>query len=74
MASSLTVVPGISLACAVADNTAYCWGYNGTGKLGIGGMDATKTSPVPVNVSGVLSGKNITTVGVGRYNSVVFAS
>ncbi len=50
---------GYSHTCAIADSQAYCWGRNNYGQLGDGTI-ADKTSPVAVNVSGVLSGKGVT--------------
>jgi len=50
-------------ACAVytSDSTAHCWGQNDYGQLGDGTINQ-KTTPVAVNASGVLAGKNITQV------------
>ncbi len=50
---------GYSHTCAVADGQAYCWGRNNYGQLG-DNTTADKTSPVAVNVAGVLSGKGVT--------------
>lgn len=49
-------------SCAVASNgQAYCWGDNSAGQIG-DGTSTMRSSPVAVRVSGVLSGKQITSV------------
>ncbi len=49
-------------SCAVASNgQAYCWGDNSAGQIG-DGTSIGRSSPVAVSVSGVLSGKQITSV------------
>lgn len=49
-------------SCAVASNgQAYCWGDNSAGQIG-DGTSIRRSSPVAVSVSGVLSGKQITSV------------
>jgi alpha-tubulin suppressor-like RCC1 family protein len=59
------VTVGTSFACALDyTGTAYCWGHNGEGELGI---NSTTDSHVPaaVTTSGVLSGKTLTQVSAG---------
>ena len=60
--------------CAIAsDNKAYCWGYNYYGQLGNNGAQGYYASnwnvPTAVSTSGVLSGKNLVSVSVGRNHS-----
>jgi len=60
--------------CAIAsDNQAYCWGYNYYGQLGNNGAQGYYASnsniPVAVSTSGVLSGKNLVSISVGRAHS-----
>ncbi len=56
--------------CAVADGKPYCWGYGGTGRLGTGNQ-ASSYVPLPVYVSGALSGKTIRTLSVGWNHACV---
>ncbi|GMA24370.1 hypothetical protein GCM10025864_21290 [Luteimicrobium album] len=58
------VAVGATSACAVLGGSAYCWGGNTLGQLGNSSTTST-TSPVAVNVAGVLSGKTVTHVAVG---------
>lgn len=52
---------GYSHTCAVADGQAYCWGRDDLGQLGDNdATNSSKSSPVAVNVAGVLSGKGVT--------------
>jgi alpha-tubulin suppressor-like RCC1 family protein len=59
--------------CAIANGAAYCWGYNNYGQLG-DNSTTQRTSPVAVNVAGVLSGKTITQIGAGDYHSCALTS
>ena len=61
---SITV--SYNYACSIAsDDQAYCWGYNGNGRLG---NNSTTNSlvPVAVYVNGALSGKIITSIESGN--------
>lgn len=63
---------GTGFACAIADNTPYCWGWNNRGQLGNG---ATTDSLVPVAVdTTALAGKEITALTSGSDHSCVIAS
>lgn len=61
-----------SLACAVADGDAYCWGYSAWSSrlLGTGTDIANSTVPVPVTKAGVLSGKTLVSVEVAGEQGV----
>ena len=60
--------------CAIAsDNLAYCWGNNGTGRLG-NNSTTSSSVPVAVNTSGVLSGKTIRYIATGNQHSCAIAS
>jgi alpha-tubulin suppressor-like RCC1 family protein len=52
-------------SCAVADGQAYCWGYNGDGRLG---NNSNTDSPVPVAVAG-LTDKTVTAISAGGAHS-----
>lgn len=55
--------------CAVANSQAFCWGADWAGTLGNDTTIATSRVPVAVNTAGVLSGKSITSIGIGWYHS-----
>lgn len=56
---------GFDSTCAVADGAVYCWGRNPNGQLG-NNSTVNSSIPVAVTTTGVLSGKTITDVSVGR--------
>lgn len=69
-----SIAAGYYHTCAIAsDDQAYCWGYNNYSQLG---NNSTTTSRVPVAVTntGVLAGKTVKSITVGRYHSCVLAS
>ena len=59
--------------CAIADGEAYCWGSNylggGYGNLRGGAYD----SPLPVKVSGLIEGKNVTSISKSYYHGCMVA-
>lgn len=59
--------------CAIADGAAYCWGYGYSGQLGNGVAGNTST-PVAVNVSGVLAGKTVTAISGQSAHTCAVAS
>jgi alpha-tubulin suppressor-like RCC1 family protein len=66
----LSVSSGGEHTCAIAsDNTAHCWGKNDDGRLGLGYINAKQTVPNPVQTTGVLSGKTLTDIQAGSYNT-----
>ncbi|MFT4186029.1 MAG: hypothetical protein QM613_02205, partial [Micrococcaceae bacterium] len=56
-----------------SDNTLYSWGNGAYGRLGRGSTTSSSV-PVAVTMTGVLSGKTITDISAGNYNSYVVAS
>jgi alpha-tubulin suppressor-like RCC1 family protein len=52
------------------DNNLYAWGNNGFGQVG-DGTTTDRPSPVAVNMTGVLSGKNITMMVTGMTSCVL---
>lgn len=69
---------GISInarnACAW-DDSAYCWGDNGYGQLGVGSQPPWESfTPAAVNTSGALNGKDIDHVSVGTYSTCALDS
>ena len=53
-------------ACALdSTGAAYCWGNNDNGQLG-DGSTTDSSVPVAVDISGVLAGKTLTQITVGR--------
>ena len=61
-----------SLALA-DDGKVYAWGRNDFGQLGDGTTDP-RTSPVAVDVTGVLAGKTVVAIGGGHTHSLVLTS
>lgn len=65
---------GDTHACAVAtDGIAYCWGNNANGQLG-NNTTTTSSIPVPVDLTGVLSGKTILHISASSYFTCAIAS
>ncbi len=54
--------------CAIASGVAYCWGFAGDGELGNNSI-TNATSPVAVTATGVLSGKTMTSISGGYFNT-----
>jgi alpha-tubulin suppressor-like RCC1 family protein len=69
--TSITV--GSNHSCVVADEAAYCWGYNYSGQVGNSSTTAVVNVPVAVTSSGVLSGKKVTSVANGYNHSCAIA-
>ena len=65
-------VTGISAGeahvCAVASGQAFCWGFNGQGQLG-NGNNVAASAPVAVDVTGILAGKNVSSISSGGYST-----
>ena len=56
-----------------SDGSIFSWGYNYYGQLG-DGTTTSRLSPVSVNMSGVLNGKNIIQVSTGTYHTIALSS
>ncbi len=56
---------GVDHTCATVDGQVYCWGYNQWGQLG-DGTTTTRFTPTPVDTSGVLGGRQVTDLAIGR--------
>ena len=63
--TATNITTGWRHSCAIANNQVHCWGENGAGQLGNGLTTDTATSTV---VSGLLSGKNATSITAGMVN------
>ena len=60
------IATGDFSTCAVdAAGAAYCWGWNGYGELGNGSNAYYLSSPVAVDMNGVLAGKSLTQITGG---------
>ena len=70
--NSITCGGGHSLVLA-SDGKIYSFGWNNFGQLG-NGNNSDSNVPVAVNMSGVLSGKTITSLAGGFYHSIALAS
>ena len=64
--------------CAIAsDDTAYCWGDNGSGQLGdnqISGYESHIPVPISANSSGLLNGKTVKQISTGYYHTCALAN
>jgi alpha-tubulin suppressor-like RCC1 family protein len=68
------ITTGNAFTCAIAsDNKAYCWGNGVNGRLG-DNTTTSKTAPVAVYGSGVLSGKTIKAISAGSVHACAIAS
>ena len=71
------VAAGDDHTCALtSDKGIFCWGGNFYGQLGNGtsGFGSDSLVPVPVDTSGVLSGKTLTSVSAGRSHTCVVSA
>lgn len=61
------IAAGSAHTCAISsEGKVYCWGYNSRGQLGVGDRSDRST---PVLVSGILSGKVITSIAAGDFHT-----
>lgn len=61
-----SVSAGRDFSCGIASGgSAYCWGTNGNGELGIGSFGGTSNVPVAVSVAGVLAGRRLLQIDLG---------
>jgi alpha-tubulin suppressor-like RCC1 family protein len=67
-----SISAGLSRTCAVADGRAVCWGFNGGG-LG-NNSAADSTTPVSVDVSGVLAGTRVSAISTAGVTAALAAS
>ncbi len=58
--------------CAVADGRAFCWGNNGTGRLGDNSI-TQRLLPVAVYVGTLMAGRQVTEVSAGYAHSCAIA-
>lgn len=72
--SWVQVSVGQQYECGIASNSlAYCWGNNASGQFG-NNSTASSSIPVPVDTSGVLSGKTILSISAGLNQTCAVAS
>jgi len=65
---------GANDACAMTfDNKAYCWGYNGYGRLGNNSI-INSSIPIQVDITGILSGKTFKYIKAGYQQTCAVAS
>ena len=65
---------GTGHSIAISNNgTIFLWGFNKFGELGDGTTKTDKFYPVPMNMTGILSGKNITQA-CGAYYTIALSS
>jgi len=69
---AVTSGPGHSVALS-SDGTVAAWGWGGYGQLGNGATEDSRT-PVPLDMTGVLSGKMVVSVSAGSSHSVALCS
>ena len=70
--SSITAGSSHSLALT-SDGMVFGWGYNISGQLG-DGTTTQRTTPVAVNMNGVLLGKIVVMIGAGERHSLALTS
>ncbi len=58
--------------CAVADGLAFCWGANGSGRLGNNSTTASRV-PVAVTTTGVLNGRTVSAISAGGSHTCAIA-
>lgn len=63
----------LSSLALCSDGTPVAWGYNGDGELGNNSYTYSSV-PVAVTTSGVLAGKNITSLSAGAYHALILCS
>ena len=68
-----SISAGSNHTCAIASGAAYCWGNNGSGKLG-NSSTGDSNFPVAVTSTGVLTGKTITSISAGSNHTCAIAS
>ncbi|MDB5163016.1 MAG: Outer rane autotransporter barrel [Candidatus Saccharibacteria bacterium] len=67
------VSTGGAFSCGIYNNEAYCWGDNSFGQLGNNSKTQSRV-PTPVDTSGVLAGKTITSISAGDYRACLVTS
>jgi alpha-tubulin suppressor-like RCC1 family protein len=69
------ITAGTSHACALtSDNLAYCWGANSDGRIGNNVTSSSVSSPAAVTMTGILSGKTISSIAAGGIHTCAIAS
>ena len=58
--------------CAVADGMAFCWGANGSGRLGNNSTTASRV-PVAVTTTGLLNGRTVSAISAGGSHTCAIA-
>ena len=66
------IATGDAYSCLVAGGQAYCWGSNSRGQLGNGTTISTR-QPAPVSTSGVLMGRTVQGITVGKEHTCALA-
>lgn len=73
-----SISAGNQVTCVIAsDDKAYCWGADGSGNLGRNQNTFSprfSSTPVAVNMSGVLNGKTFIAISVGHNHNCAIAS
>ncbi|TXH30411.1 MAG: hypothetical protein E6Q91_05285 [Actinobacteria bacterium] len=64
--------PGGAHTCALADGKPYCWGLNVSGQVG-DGTTTNRLTPVAVDTTGALAGRQVTALTTGDTESCVVA-
>lgn len=64
--------PGGAHTCALADGKPYCWGLSVSGQVG-DGTTTNRLTPVAVDTTGALAGRQVTALTTGDTESCVLA-
>ena len=68
-----SISSGSYFSCAIASNSALCWGSGTSGELGIG-ISASSNVPMSVLSTGALQGKLFTQIDAGQNHACAIAS
>lgn len=69
-----SIANGAYHSCVIADARSYCWGYNASGQTGVGTATIWTSVPTGTDPSGLMQGKDVTSLIIGENHSCALAS